>query len=295
MRQTLIERSKMSTCQVESGKRIAYYDYSQQSSTASPKEKAFIMSPGLGDLKEEYRFLGPRLAAAFPQYRVIAVDLRGMGESDVGFSSYTPEDTGNDLIALIRCLSLREIVLIGCSMSAASILIPATESTKASFQVKCMVFLSPFAWDHTMPFGIPTLLHLLLNSWTGPSFWTDYYKGLHTLKPSPVTDLDVYCKKVKANLRESNRRIEALRGHMFASKASCTSRIAKLSKDIPIVVIYGAKDPDFPDLQQEIKELCHYLSQIDAKQNVMVCEGVGHYPHVEAVEDVLRAIRNIVN
>lgn len=118
-------------------KRCAYCDYSN----FIHAKKAFVLSPGLGDLKEEYRLLGPQLAAEFPDYRVVAVDLRGMGKSDVNFPSYTPEDTGHDLVAVIKSLNLEEVILVGCSMSAASILIPAAEScTKdSSFRVNGLV------------------------------------------------------------------------------------------------------------------------------------------------------------
>jgi len=254
-------------------------------------EKAFILSPGLGDLKEEYRFLGPKLAKAYPDHRVISIDLRGMGNSDIGFPSYTPEDTGNDIIAVVKELQLQEVIFVGCSMSAASILIPAAESClnhATSYKTKGLIFLSPFAWDHAMPFGIPTLLNMLLNSWTGAKFWVDYYQSLYTLKPSPVTDLTDYCQQLKQNIQLPGH-IEAIRGHMFGSKASCTQRIGEIAKDIPLLTIYGSKDPDFPVLTKEIDDWKSYFPQ-QTNEQILVIEGVGHYPHVEAVEEVFQAI-----
>ena len=46
-----------------------------------------IMEPGMGALRSEYRYLAPVLIEA--GYRVVTVDLRGQGESSVGWSEYT--------------------------------------------------------------------------------------------------------------------------------------------------------------------------------------------------------------
>lgn len=274
-------------------KKCAYIDYASPNADQS---KAFILSPGLGDLKEEYRLLGPKLATAFPNFRVIGVDLRGMGKSDTGFTSYTPEDTGHDLIAVIKELNLKEVILVGCSMSAASILIPAAESCAnqqtARFRVTGLVLLSPFAWDHAMPFGIPTLLNVLLNSWTGSSFWTSYYRGLYTIKPCTVTDIDTYCHNLKVNVQQPGR-MEALRGHLFGSKASCSKRIADIASDIPLLTFYGSKDPDFPDIAKESEELQSYFAR-QTKANIVIVNEAGHYPHVEAVEEVITGIVNFL-
>src|SRR5258708_8045411 len=45
-----------------------------------------VCLPGLGDLRASYRFLAPRLVAA--GYRVVPMDLRGLGESSTGWPDY---------------------------------------------------------------------------------------------------------------------------------------------------------------------------------------------------------------
>ena len=45
-----------------------------------------ICVPGLGDLRQQYRFLAPRLAAA--GFRVVTMDLRGLGQSSVDWPAY---------------------------------------------------------------------------------------------------------------------------------------------------------------------------------------------------------------
>ncbi|MEV1205701.1 alpha/beta fold hydrolase, partial [Microbispora rosea] len=50
-----------------------------------------VMVPGMGDSRRAYRFLVPALTAA--GYRVATMDLRGHGESSLGWDSYTRTDT----------------------------------------------------------------------------------------------------------------------------------------------------------------------------------------------------------
>jgi pimeloyl-ACP methyl ester carboxylesterase len=275
--------------EVENHLRISYSDFPSNAGSDN-QSKVFILSPSMGDVKEEYRYLIPLLQQAFPSSRIISMDLRGMGKSDSGFKIYTPEATGRDIIALIKNLDLDHVVLMGCSMSAASIVYAAGESSISS-KIKSLVFLSPFAWDHDMPFGIPTLLNILLNSFTGPGFWSSYYKSLHTLQPHPV-DLDGYIKKLSQNLKEPGR-IVALRGHVFGAKSVCAERFPLLAQSrLPVMAIYGSKDPDFPGtgaIDKEISELRNRLPHVSA-DDVLVIEGAGHYPHVEKPETVVSAI-----
>jgi pimeloyl-ACP methyl ester carboxylesterase len=67
-----------------------------------------VLSHGIGDRRQAYRFLAPELAQA--GYRVISADLRGHGESSMGWTSVTGTeaitrtDIAGDLLALIRHL-----------------------------------------------------------------------------------------------------------------------------------------------------------------------------------------------
>ena len=49
-----------------------------------------VLSHGIGDRRQAYRFLAPRLAQA--GYRVAVADLRGHGESSMGWKSVTDKD-----------------------------------------------------------------------------------------------------------------------------------------------------------------------------------------------------------
>jgi len=63
-----------------------------------------VLSHGIGDRRQAYRFLAPKLAQA--GYRVANADLRGHGESSMGWKSVTGKaaitrtDIAGDLLAL---------------------------------------------------------------------------------------------------------------------------------------------------------------------------------------------------
>ena len=58
--------------------------------------------PGLGDVRQQYRFLAAQLVEA--GYRVVTMDIRGQGESSVGWPAYSVAGVGSDILALIQDL-----------------------------------------------------------------------------------------------------------------------------------------------------------------------------------------------
>ncbi|HWN58485.1 MAG TPA: alpha/beta fold hydrolase, partial [Methylomirabilota bacterium] len=61
--------------------------------------------PGLGDLRQQYRFLAPRLESK--GFRVITMDVRGHGASSVNWPDYSAAAVGADIVALIHHLGAR--------------------------------------------------------------------------------------------------------------------------------------------------------------------------------------------
>src|SRR5271166_2794772 len=74
-----------------------------------------ICVPGLGDMRQQYRLLAPKLAAA--GFRVVTMDLPGHGESSVDWPEYSPAIVGADIVAIIRHLGARKAFIIGNSMA----------------------------------------------------------------------------------------------------------------------------------------------------------------------------------
>jgi pimeloyl-ACP methyl ester carboxylesterase len=234
-----------------------------------------VCVPGMGDLRSEYRFLAPALAAA--GLRVATLDVRGHGESSVGFADYAASAIGADVLALARALSAPSVSIVGTSMAAAAAVWAAAEAPEL---VRSVVLVGPFVHDAKLAGFQRAMLRLaLLRPW-GPAAWSAYYK---TLYPStPPTDLAQHRDAVKRNLRQKGR-LEALRAMMWASKADCEARLPSVRA--PALVVMGASDPDFPDPAAEAGRIAEELHA-----ELLLVDGAGHYPHVEKVDVAAPAV-----
>ena len=87
-----------------------------------------VLAHGIGDSRHSYRFVAPALAAA--GYRVANVDIRGCGESSLGWDGYSRTDIAGDLVALVRHLG-GPAVIIGQSISGGAATIAAATAPDA--------------------------------------------------------------------------------------------------------------------------------------------------------------------
>jgi pimeloyl-ACP methyl ester carboxylesterase len=106
-----------------------------------------VLSHGIGDHRQAYRFLVPLLAQA--GYRVANADLRGHGESSLGWPSITRTDVAGDLLALIRHLG-RPAVIVGHSLSGGAATIAAAQAPDL---VAGIVEINPFTLTQKIYFG----------------------------------------------------------------------------------------------------------------------------------------------
>jgi pimeloyl-ACP methyl ester carboxylesterase len=234
-----------------------------------------ICVPGLGDMRQQYRFLAPRLVAA--GFRVVTMDLPGHGESSVDWPAYSPAVVGADIVAMIRHLDASKAFIIGNSMAGGSAVWAAAEIPDS---VAGIVLIDPFTREMpTSSFLLGFLKVAMLRPW-GPSFWSMYYGSLY--KSVPPADLDSYRTALVANLKQPGR-IEATKALIFASQAPCEARIPKVHA--PVLVVMGTRDPDFDDPAAEADWVATHLHG----KKLMV-DGAGHYPHVEYPDVVAGAV-----
>ena len=71
----------------------------------------------------------PVMSQLSDQYRCIAVDLRGHGDSEAPLTGYSVDDMAGDIVELIRRLGIQHFVLVGHSMSGKVALAVAANSS----------------------------------------------------------------------------------------------------------------------------------------------------------------------
>ena len=234
-----------------------------------------VLVPGIGDTRAQYRFLAPELAAA--GYRVVTMDLRGLGESSTGFSDYSAAAVGSDVVALLRELDAGPARLVGQSMAAGAV---AWAAAEAPDRVESLVLIGPFVRD------IPP------TSWLQGALMGAMVNGLRAAalgrvrlgqllrQPLPEREagrLADYVAALHANLAERGR-LEALRAMLNASKGDVDARLDQVRART--LVVMGSKDPDFDGFVGGPAGEAHVVAD-RLRGTVLMVEGAGHYPHVE--------------
>ncbi len=227
----------------------------------------WLLAPGIGDLRAEYRYLAPRLAAA--GQRVALMDLRGHGESSTGWAEYTPQSVGRDMLALAAHLGADHFILGGCSMAAASAVWAAVEAPE---RVSGLVLLGPSLADGELSMVQKLSLAVGLAGPWRVRMWEAYMASLFPeRKPD---DLAAYRKQLRASLAEPGR-FDATKAMLNASKSACSERMDQLQA--PTLLIMGEKDPDYGDPAAIANEWAKVLHA-----HVEIIPGAGHYPHVDS-------------
>jgi pimeloyl-ACP methyl ester carboxylesterase len=248
-----------------------------------------VLSPGIADTRSTYRFLAPLIANA--GYRVASVDLRGHGESSIGWDSYTHADTAADLIEVVRKLG-GPAVIVGQSFSGGATTIAAATNPDV---VSAIVEIDPF----TRPpkFSVAALLRndhnyrrgaLLLARFVFTGSVKTWSKYLDVAYPGrKPADWDTWLAALQANLREPGRAKAAQK--MFISTATLKRAAAQLA-DVrcPALVVMGGSDSDFPEPEAEAAAIVRLLPA--GLGRYAMIENAGHYPHAQYPQQVADAL-----
>ncbi|WP_394618053.1 alpha/beta fold hydrolase [Lentzea sp. JNUCC 0626] len=244
-----------------------------------------VLAHGMGDSREAYRFLVPALVEA--GHRVVTTDLRGHGESSVGWASYSRTDLAGDLIALVKHLG-EPAVLVGHSISGGAVTIAAA---KAPELVTALVELAPFTRKQQVKLsdfrvagyrrGMTRLLGTAILGST--SQWAKYldiaYPGV---KPA---DWDARLAQITAMLEEPGR-MKVLQAMGKISPADAGEQLANVT--CPVLVVQGTQDPDWASPRAEGEAIIADLPT--GLGTLTMIDGAGHYPHVQHPQQTLAAI-----
>lgn len=245
-----------------------------------------VLSHGMGNRRNAYRFVAPQLVAA--GYRVANVDLRGHGESSTSWASFTRTDTAVDLLALIRHLG-GPATIVGQSFAGGSATIAAAQAPEL---VKAIVEIGPFTRVPKLDIGsligngryrkgVALLLGTGLFGSVG--LWSRYLDhAFPGLKPADYADNLV---ALQANLREPGRMAAAQKMGM-SQPADAGAQLANIK--CPALVIMGTLDPDWPDPKAEAEGIVAAMPA--GLGTVAMIEGAGHYPHTQFPDQVVAAI-----
>jgi pimeloyl-ACP methyl ester carboxylesterase len=232
-----------------------------------------VCVPGMGDLRQEYRFLTPQLIAA--GFRTVTMDLRGHGESSVGWPDYSTSAVGSDIIALVKHLNAGPAFIVGTSMAAGSAVWAAVEAPDL---VAGQVLIGPFVRAVPVSLVDKLMIRLAMAGPWGVPAWGMWYRSLYPT--APPADLSAYLGALKENLREPGR-FAALQRMMWRPKEDIEARLDAVKA--PSLVVMGTKDPDFkhPGPEAEARWVADRLHA-----DVVMVEGAGHYPHAEMAMQV---------
>jgi pimeloyl-ACP methyl ester carboxylesterase len=240
-----------------------------------------VLSHGIGDRREAYRFLAPRLAQA--GYRVVAADLRGHGESSMGWASISRTDVAGDLLTLIRHLG-GPAVIVGHSISGGAATIAAAMEPEL---ISGIVEINPFT--RTQRLDVGGLLRIRryrrgISLLTGTqlfrslSLWMRYLDVAYPIKPADYAD---YMAALRAKLREPGRMAEFMKTGR-STPADAGAQLPNVTR--PALVIMGTLDPDFADPKGEGDAVAAAMPA--GIGTVATIEGAGHYPHAQSPDEV---------
>ena len=243
-----------------------------------------VLSHGIGDRRQAYRFLAPMLAQA--GYRVASADLRGHGESSMGWASITRTDVAGDLVTLIGHLG-GPAVIAGHSISGGAATIAAATRPE---QVSGIIEINPFT--RKVQYSLGGLLRIrryrrcvfLLTGtrvFRSLGLWLRYLNLAYPAKPA---DYAGYMTALAAKLREPGRMAEFMK--TFNSPADADAQLPNVR--CPALVIMGTLDPDFADPQAEGDAIVAAMPA-GAGTAAMV-DGAGHYPHAQSPDAVAELV-----
>jgi pimeloyl-ACP methyl ester carboxylesterase len=214
------------------------------------------------------------------KYRVIAIDLPGHGNSVSDRTDWTIEEYGRDITLFIEKLNLKQVVLIGHSMSGAVMLEVATANNPA--------VIGLVGVDNFKTVGLPESPEMKEQVQAFFSQLRSDYKTMAASYASdyllsPETD-SIVRARVIADYTNADREVAMAN---FASILDYSPNVAsKLKKlTIPLMLIQSSGMPTY---QPGLDSTC------SAGYKILEISGVGHFPMIEKPRDFNRQLEQLL-
>ena len=234
--------------------------YLDQGDGAGP---AIVLLPGLTDSWRSYERVLPLLPSSL---RVIAVSLRGHGDSDKPDSGYRAKDFAGDVSALLDQLEISSVVVVGHSSAGLVAQRLAIDDGERTLGLVLESSFSTLRGREDVEEVVATTIAQLQDP-IDPTFVSRFQRGT-VLRPVPEPFLDAMVEeslKVPARVWR-----EAFSGLLLDDH---TSELAAIRR--PTLLIWGDGD-SIIDRQQE-----QALRSAIVGSQLVIYSGVGHTPHWE--------------
>lgn len=245
-----------------------------------------VLAPGMGESRTAYRFVVPQLVAA--GYRVAATDLRGTGESSIGWPAYSRTDIAGDLVALIRHLG-GPAVLVGHSISGGAATIAAATAPEV---ITAVVELAPFTRKQSISLGGLRVKRYRqgMTRLLGAGMFGSVRQWLRYLDVAfpgrRPADWSEQLARTEARLREPGR-MKVLQKMGQSSPADAGAQLGNVRSRV--LIIEGTLDPDWVDPRAEGEAVVAALPA--GLGTVVTIDGAGHYPHTQFPDEVVAHMR----
>ncbi|MCU1526395.1 MAG: alpha/beta hydrolase [Frondihabitans sp.] len=259
--------------------------YVSAGSTGSP----ILLVHGWPETWWAFRALIPLLAAT---HRVIAVDLRGFGDSSAAEANYDQATSAEDLHHLVSHLNLRPAHLLGQDISGGVafrfasthpddvLSLTAVETTLAGFGLESLADVNHGGSWHVGLLGAPGIPEMLLPGHER-TLLADWAYPLMTATATAISagDIDEFVRTYSRP--NAWRGAAGLYQALFADDGATKARAQSHPLTMPILTVDG---PGYPFTEQTFRQV--------AKGGVTAVrlEGVGHLIAQEAPEPLAAAI-----
>jgi non-heme chloroperoxidase len=232
------------------------------------------------------RFYDQQINDLSVDHRVIAVDLRGAGNSGKTRSGHSLSQYAADLLELVTYLELRDVTVVAWAM-AVSVSLHALSRDQSRF--------AGLVWvDHSPRFFTANDWPYALNGDLDPWMWDEQIQALQRDRPTETRSLLVSCFNVApstddldwmtAELLKTPTEVMA---HMLATVANVDVRPMLPHVSVPVLLING-RHSIVPFAVGE------WVSQQIPKARKVVFDLSGHLPYLEEPERFNREVRTFV-